>query len=173
MGKNGKNDKEADRTPLDLVEETIRARQAEERASGVMGTVPEPDYDPLHAWKKRVKEEPITLETLHDGLLVVSHFAEAAIEGGIRMSADLRKALPSIEQSATQFRVLSSKIESAASYADKVDEDLAKTNKVINSLRRDMQLIRDDVREVKETVRYLPAIKEMLGEILTRLPESK
>lgn len=136
--------------------------------------------DPLHAWKKRMEGSPITLELLHEGLISLSQFSEAAIEGGIKLAADVNRALPHVQRNADHIKVISAKIETLASKVEsisthihQVDEELAAVHKTLGFVRKDVQFLKDDIREIKEIVQQIPAIKDLLGEILVRLPEPK
>lgn len=164
-------------TPLEVVEQQIAERRAEEEQAGLHSSldveeVPlAPEDDPLHRWKHRASGETITLEKIHEGLLAVAQFSEAAIEGGIRMAADIHKALPFVELNAHQLRVVAAKLESTDRHINQVDDELAKMGKAFNGIRKDVQAIRDDMREMSQAARQLPVIKDMLAEILARLPE--
>lgn len=166
--KNGKGDKpDAERTPLEQVAAQIEARRASEE--GVEEAASSSEDDPTHKWKK--PGEPLTLEVLHAGLIAVSQFSEAAIEGGIKMAADLNKALPVIERTSSQVTTIASKVESISSHVHQVDGDVVQLSKTMNTVRRDVQFVKDTVAEMAEPVRQIPALKAMLGEILARLPE--
>ena len=165
------------RTPLERVKDKISARIAEEQGSGVSSAVEEDVVpasdgdDPLYAWKKREKGKEPTLDQLHDGLVAVSQISEAAIEGGINMAADLSKALSTIAVTGSQVATIASKTEANACAIDKVDEDCARMAISLNTIRKDVQSLKEDMVEVKAAARQMPVIKEMLGEILARLPE--
>jgi hypothetical protein len=160
-GQNGHNGKPdgAERSPLDEVRERIEARQEDEAKSGIVPALePEPDVDP-RKWKRRVEGQPPTLEVLHEGLVAVSEFAEAAIESNI--------------QNAILVRTIAAKVEANATHTAQVDEGLAKLTTAVQAVRRDVQFIKDAVTEMQGPVRQIPAIKELLGEIIARLPEPK
>ena len=179
-GENGDNgDKAPAPTPLDEVKARIEARQAEEARSGVVSALDDPfavvpasedETDPLR-WKKR--EGNVTLEDLHEGLIAVSQYSEAAIEGGIKMAADLSKALPTIERTASQVTTVAAKHATTAAHVHQVDESVAALAKTMNAVRKDVQFVKDAVAEMQAPVRQIPAIKELLGEILARLPEPR
>lgn len=184
MSENGDHKPKDDgRTPLERVKEKISARIAEEQGSGILSigeaggeddVVPASDgEDPLYAWKRREDGKEPTLDQLHSGLIAVSQISEAAIEGGINMAADLNKALSTIAVTASQAATIASKTEANAAAIDKVDEDCARMDMGLKTVRKDVQSIKEDLAEVKLGIRQLPAIKEMLGEILTRLPDPK
>jgi hypothetical protein len=167
-------------TPLQNIEQRIVNRTASERemyavrptdpAPGMDDDMP-PSTDPLTSWKDR--GEPITLERVHAGLIATCEYAEAAIEGGIKMAADVHEIVKSVELRTQQIALLTTKVEINSKHTHKVDDELATQHKVLNEVRRDVQTLKDDMREVKEAVQSVPALKEMLGEILARLPETK
>jgi hypothetical protein len=175
---NGNGDRPHARTALETVKEAIEARQVEEATTGVLsveetGMPSSIDDDPVYAWKKRSSGDPVTLEVLHDGLIAVSQIAEAAIENGIKIGVNLANISPTIHRNATQIDMLAAKVEANASHINQVDDELARNTEVLNSLRRDVQFMRDDLRQIKGHVESIPAIKDMLGEILARLPDTK
>lgn len=173
-------------SPLENVESRIAARQAmetlhvEEYASEYPSNyssvskeeeAPITEDDPLTAWKKRVPGKPITLEQIHAGLLATCEYSEAAIEGGIKMATDVHEIVRTVDARTQQIATLTAKAESTSKFVHKVDEELATNNKLLAEVRKDVQFLKDDVREIKEVSRQIPAIKDMLGEILARLPE--
>jgi hypothetical protein len=131
------------------------------------------DPDPLTSWRRREAGKPVTLEQIHSGLIAAVEYTKAAIEGNMRMTADLNEA---VDVRTEQIGGLSVKVESSAKFLHKLDEEFAKTNKMLDGVRRDVQFMKDDVREIKVDTRaaasQLPAIKELLGEILARLPDA-
>lgn len=177
---NGNHEKPS-RTPLERVKERIAARIVEERGSGVMASIEEvsPDddgptsdaNDPLYAWKRREDGTSPSLEQLHSGLVAVAEISEAAIEGGINMAADLHKALPAIDKASVQIGVIAAKTEANSKSIDEVDEDLSKLSKTVHGVRKSVQAMQVDIDEIKAHTRQIPAIKEMLGEIIARLPD--
>ena len=132
----------------------------------------EDDPDPLSSWKIREAGKPVTLEQIHSGLIAAVEYTKAAIEGTIKMTADLNEA---VDVRTKQINILSVKAESSSQFIHKLDEETAKTAKMLDGVRRDVQFMKDDVREIKVDARQaasqLPAIKELLGEILARLPD--
>jgi hypothetical protein len=162
-----------ERTALDEVRDLIESRQADEVSASLeeVGAAPSSENDPLRRWKKLKDGQQPTPEILYEGLIAVSQFAEAAIEGGIRMAADLNKALPTIERTEVQARVIASKLETTSSHVHQVDEDIAKLTRILNTVRKDVRAIKDDVADMAGPIRQIPAIKDLLGEILGRLPE--
>lgn len=135
-------------TPLEQVTARIKATD-EELAN-----------DPLYAWKRSPVGSPITTTQLHAGLISVSQIAEAAIDLGVHISSDLKQVvavLPVFEQTVAQLRLL--------------NEQVTEMQGTISATRREVQFLRDDVRELKERVELVPAIKRMLADVLTRLPE--
>jgi hypothetical protein len=171
-------------TPLEAVEARIAARmQAEPLLVGA--TIPAPEGleveeespitedDPLSSWKKRVPGKPVTLEQVHAGLIATCEYSEAAIEGGIKMAADVHEVVQTVDLRTQQIAMLTAKVETNSSHTHKVDEELSSANKMLSEVRRDVQFLKDDMREVKETTKKIPAIIDMLGEILARLPEKQ
>ncbi len=158
-----------ERTALDEVTDHLEALAAEEsmEIEEIPGPPRNPPSDPVLSWR----HSPVTLDTLHQGLISVSQISEAAIEGGLKMASDLKRALPQIERSAIQIEALAAKVESNYWHTHQVDEDLAKMAKTLNVVKRTVQAIKDDVAEMKGPVSQIPAIKDLLGEILARLPE--
>lgn len=160
---NGKHPQDlVERSALEEVREAIETRQAEEEA---LPEIPDSVELPL-SWKT----DPVTLETLHEGLLAVSKISEAAIEQNIETANELKRVLPSIERSAILVEILAAKMEAVHHYTDHVDDDLVRIAKTLKMVRRSVQSIREDVAEMKGPVSQIPALKEMLGEILARLP---
>lgn len=134
--------------------------------------------DALFNWKKRIAGGAVTLDQIHIGLIAVVEYSEAAIESGIKMAADVRLVKNTLEAREEQLAVLATRIETAAQLAKKVEEEIAKTNKSLDAseaamlhVRRDVQYLKDEMVEVKDHVKQIPALKELLGEILERLPE--
>ena len=176
---NGKKPHAApERTALEEVTARIEERQAEEARSGVAaGEDIAADESPAQ-WREIGK--PLTLEVLQEGLIEVATISEAAIEGGIKMASDLQKAMhtqrlnsAAIEQTSSQVKTIASKLEAGISHVHQVDDHVAKLTKTVNVIRRDVQFIKDTVIEMQGPVGQIPAIKELLGEILSRLPEPK
>jgi hypothetical protein len=133
-----------------------------------------PDPDPLTSWRQREAGKPVTLEQIHSGLIAAVEYTKAAIEGNLGMTVDLSDA---VVVRAEQISGLSAKVENLSAFVHKIDEESAKRDKVIDGVRRDVQFMKDDVREIKtdarEAASQLPAIKDLLSEILARLPELK
>jgi hypothetical protein len=159
-----------EQTALEEVVTLIEERRAEEVAEGEPPLSDDNDEHPSGKWKKA---EPLTLDVVREGLITVSKYAEAAIEGGIRMAADLNKALPTIERTEVQARIIASKLETTSSHVHQVDNDVAKLSRTMTAVRKDVQFIKDTVSDMAEPVRQIPAIKELLGDILARLPEPR
>jgi hypothetical protein len=131
------------------------------------------DIDPLTEWKRRVPGKAVTLEQVHSGLIATCEYSEAAIEGGIKMAADVHEVVQTVALRTHQIEVLTAKVEVNSAFMNKVDEELASNNKALHEVRKDVQFLKDDLREVRDATRQIPAIKDMLGEILARLPEPK
>jgi hypothetical protein len=133
------------------------------------------DPDPLSSWKRRDPSRPVTLEQLHSGLIATYEYSKVAIEGHIQMAADVRDVVSAVDVRTQQIDGLSAKVESVTVFVHQIDTETAKTSKMLEGVRRDVQFLKDDVREIKvssaEAARQLPVIKDMLGEILARLPD--
>lgn len=163
--RNGSDKPEArQESPLEEVERRLSQVAAEEAGEVEVDS----SQDPVHGWKKR---DSVSLEDLREGLIAVSKISEAAIEGGLKMSADLRRVVGPFQVAYDQIRVLGPKIEANAQVINKVDADLAKMGKDVHQLKKSVQALQVDMQIVKENVSLLPAMKEMLGEIIARLPE--
>jgi len=161
----------AERTALDKVTTRLEQQQAEEASSGVI-EVGDDLIDP-HEWKTIVEGAPLTIEVLHRGLISVSQTADAAIEAGIHIAGDLKKMAPAIERTAIQVATTAAKVEATATHVHQVEDEVSKLNKTVERIRKDVQFIKDTVAEMQDPVRQIPAIKELLGEILVRLPEPR
>jgi hypothetical protein len=175
--KNGNGDGDHSQTPLEAVQERIATRLRLETVEVVPMSVPpssSPEEDPLTAWKMRVPGQPVTLEQIHAGLIATCEYSEAAIEGGLRMAADVHEVVKTVDQRTQQIAILTAKAESTSAFVHKVDDELASNNEILKAVRKDVQFLKDDVREIKEysmeSARQLPVIKEMLAEIIGRLP---
>lgn len=165
-------------TPLEQVQAQIEERQREEQASGVLhshdSVFPHPndeEEDLLQSWKNRQPGQPVSVEQIHAGLMAVSQISEAAIEGGIRMAGDLNKVLPTIQMMASQISTIAVKTEVNGQAVDRLDQDFVQALGALKAVRRDVQTVKEDLHDLKEATRSIPALKEMLGEILIRLPE--
>jgi septal ring factor EnvC (AmiA/AmiB activator) len=143
---NGGGD-DQDGSVLELVELRVAERLAAEAAG---------EPDPVHGWKQVTVGEVVTLKQLHEGLIAVSQISEAAIEEGIRIASDLKRMLPAVEQATTQFKELVAELKNVQS--------------TLVIVRKDIQALKDDTRDLTEQVRLVPAIKAMLSDVLTRLP---
>jgi hypothetical protein len=147
-GNGGAHDSDS---PLEAVVQRVVERQQLEAAELVDQTDGQPSEgeDLVHGWKRMTPGQPISLDQLHSGLLSVSQIAEAAIEMGVNITTDVRSIAHSVAQLAETVKALS---------------DLT------TGLRKDVHYLRDDVREVQERARLVPAIKDMLTDIILRLP---
>ncbi len=173
-------------TPLEAVEQRIATRLRLEtipgplREEGPTSTAeeePSPitEDDPLIAWKRRTPGKPVTLEQLHAGLIATCEYSEAAIEGGLKMASDVHEVVQTVDQRTRQIAILTAKAESTSAFVHKIDEEMAASNRLLAEVRRDVQFLKDDMREVKalsqQAALQLPVVKDMLGEILARLPD--
>lgn len=149
---NGNGNPDQDTSPLDAVVTRLTERQAAEAAN------PDPSDDPVYGWKQIPVGGPVTLEQLHSGLMAVSQISEAAIEGGIKMAADLKVVLPVLEQLTGHLQELMT--------------ELRTVQNTLVSFKRDIQALKDDTRDLADKVHLVPAIKSMLADVLVRLPDS-
>ena len=185
-GNGGNGDKPSRHSSLDVVEEQIAARQAEEAQEASLGTLdveasaPFPDVeeappsstedDPVNAWKRRVPGKPVTLEQIHAGLIATCTYSEAAIEATVKMAQDVNEVVRTVDDRTQQIAILTAKAESTNAFVHKVDAEMAEGNKLLSGLRKDVQFMKDDLRELKGVTQQLAAIKGMLVEIIARLP---
>lgn len=153
------------RTSLQEVEERIEARNAEES-----GTSSDEDNRPdeFSHWKRTP-----SIDSLHRGLLEVSKIAEASVEANLQIRADLRRALHIMEKTVALDEAMAPRVESTYWLCHKIDGELAEQVKLMHSLRMSVQGLQTDMGYVKDGVGQLPAIKELLLEILGRFPEKK
>lgn len=161
-------------SPLDIVSERIEARNAEEARvldPSITEPIPSIADDPMRAWQRT--DGPVTLEQIHAGLVAVAQISEAAIEGGIRMSADLHRVIPVVNFLSSQVQTLAMRLDNITAVYDRVDRELASIHQVVTAARRDIQNLKDDVREVSDQARLVPAIKRMLADVLVRLPDEE
>lgn len=135
------------------------------------GDEPDPfEDDPLTAWKRRDPNKPVTLDQIHQGLIAVCEVSKAAMESGLKTAADVHELVQTIDQRTHQIAVLTAKVEATEKFAHKIDDEVARNNRLLVEIRRDVQFLKDDMRDVKEQTNKIPAILEILGEILARLP---
>ncbi len=173
---NGNGDGDHPRTPLEVVEQRIATRLRLETVEVVPSGPPSSsEEDPLSAWKMRVPGKPVTLEQIHAGLIATCEYSEAAIEGGLKMAADVHEVVRTVDQRTQQIAILTAKAEVTSAFVHRVDEELASNNEILKAVRKDVQFLKDDVREIKqyalESARQLPVIKEMLADLIGRFPE--
>jgi hypothetical protein len=143
-------------SPLEVVEKRIAARHASEEealqivepdASTAHDTEPPvTEDDPLTAWKRRVPGKPITLEQIHAGLIATCEYSEAAIEGGIRMAADVHEVVQTVDQRTQQIAILTARAESTSAFVHRIDQELADKNVTLEAMRRDVQFLAGDER---------------------------
>jgi uncharacterized coiled-coil DUF342 family protein len=159
--------------PLEVVEERLSAQETEDPSTPEVESTEDvlSEEDPLTSWKRADPDQPVTLEQIHRGLVATSEYSEAAVEAVIKMASDVREISKSVTLCSEQIAILAAKIEVNSNLIDAVDKDLATCNKRISETRKEVQFLKDNMREVVVTVRQIPAIKDMLGEILSRLPD--
>ena len=191
MTKNGDDKHAHDRSAMDVAEERLAARHEAEAAeeadllagftgstepppmdgAGVEEHSPDTHDDPLSAWKRRIPGKPVTMDQIHQGLIAVCEYSEAAVEATIKIHQDVREVVQTVDDRTRQMAYLTAKVESTFVFANKIDEDLATTNATLAAMRKDVQFLKDDMKEVKEATLHLSAIKDMLAEIIMRLPD--
>lgn len=111
---------------------------------------------------KLVEEEPGLPDHSEDDVLLAWHAKEPA---------SLEDVHALLERVAIQVNTIAAKVETTAHHVDQVDSDVARGNATLREVRKDMQFIKDNVAEMRAPVAQIPAIKDLLGEILARLPE--
>jgi hypothetical protein len=164
--KNGSDRPKRESSALEEVAERLSV-VAEEEAHESPDTSPEPSEDQVHGWKT---EETPTLEGLRKGLISVSKISEAAVEGGIKMSFELRKVVGPLQLAIDRIGIIVSKTEANAHTIDKVDRDFVDLAKDFHEMKKALQGTQVDVHFIKEHTAKIPALMEILGEILARLP---
>jgi hypothetical protein len=164
--KNGSDRPQRDSSALEEVAERL-SLVAEEESHEPTETTPESSEDQVHGWKT---EETPTLEGLRKGLISVSKISEAAIEGGIKMASDLKKVVGPFQVAFDRIGVIVAKTESNATAIDKVDQGVADLARDFREMKKALQGTQVDVHFIKEHTAKIPAIMEILGEILARLP---
>lgn len=149
--------------PLDAVRARIASRTDEASESG------ESD---LHAWKERPTgtDVPGDLARIHSGLLSVAQCSEAAIEGGLLMALDVKKLTDGYQTLSTRIDVIGSKTEANARSLDQIDRGFQKTNTELAALKVEVEAVKAKVEVITEKVELLPVMKEMLADLLSRLP---
>jgi glycine cleavage system regulatory protein len=157
MNGNGNQDHAREDSPLEVVVQRLVEQQAAEAAASEEAPVESQDpRDHVHGWKHLPAGQAISLEQLHTGLLSVSQIAEAAIEIGVHITADVKLILPALQQVAEQLLAVSAELQTIRG--------------TLVSNKRDIQSLKEDTRDMVETTRSIPGIKLMLTEVLVRLP---
>lgn len=150
---NGNGGGNGQQSALEAVAEHIAARNLESDPPRYS----ESESDPLYAWKSNSAGQPVTLQQIHTGLLSVSQIAEASIEIGVRTSADIKHIASALTETAAQLR--------------SINADLVALHSIATSARREVQYMKDDLRETADKVAMVPTLKEMLRDVLVRLPD--
>jgi len=165
--KNGNgNGSDRPSTPLEEVAERL-SLVAEEEVEESYEPPPEPTEDPVHAWKT----EPPTLDGLKRGLIAVSHISEAAIESGLKMASDLKKVVVPFQVTFDRVETLVTRTEVNGRAIDKTDRDVLALGKEVLAVKKAVQGAQVDIQRIADNTNKIPAILEMLGEIIARLPE--
>lgn len=97
------------------------------------------------------------MSDLRDGLVAMSNFAEAALESNIRNAAEIRK--------------LTVAVHTLAEHAESNGSEFGAMKKELQQLRMGVFDLKVEADDLRKKVQLLPAMKEMLGDILARLPE--
>jgi len=153
--------------PSALEEVTERLSLATEDEVEDYEPPPEPSEDPVHAWKT----EPPTLDGLKRGLIAVSQISEAAIEGGLKMASDLKKVVVPFQVTFDRVETLVTRTEVNGRAIDKADRDVLALSKDVREVKKAVQGVQVDIQLIQENTSKIPAIIEMLGEIIARLPD--
>jgi hypothetical protein len=169
MSANGDHKNGSDRPSSSLEEVAERLSLVEEEAADDAYEPPPTAYeeDHVHGWKS----EPPTLDGLKRGLIAVSQISEAAIEGGIKMASDLRKVVGPFQVTFDRVETLVTRTEVNARALDKTDRDVLSLAKDVHEVKKAVQGVQVDIHRIAENTNKIPAIMEMLGEIIARLPE--
>lgn len=132
--------------------------------------VPGEESDFLSSWKKTEPWKPATLEQIHLGLISTYEYTKAAVENNVKMASDVRDIVGTLDMHTHHIEGLAAKVESVLAFSHQLDEDLVKEHLVLNTVRLCVQSMKEDVERMKEHVNQIPAIKDLLVDILTRLP---
>ena len=155
--RNGNGDSQP-ATALEEVAERIAARESDTDSG--------PTETDVHAWKQQAPDATVAqnLARMHNGLISVAQFSEAAIEGGIKMAAEVHKLSSGFVTMTERVGSIVAKTEANTRSADQIDRSFMKTNE-------ELAFLKGEVADIKKKVELLPAMKDMLGDILARLPE--
>lgn len=162
-------------TTLDRVQQRIREKAKEVKDLGTTDTTD--PRDDLDDWKAQIASNQEDLRKIHKGLVVIAETAEASIEAVVAVAQEQRlhaqrSAAPieSITVLREQVLAIGAKTEAVAKFADKTDRILAESRKDLGKIKDEVAVIKQDVIAIKDQINEIPALKEMLGEILKRLP---
>lgn len=158
---------------LERVQQRIR-----EKAKEVKDLGPEGDQSmDLDDWKSTIVSNQEDLRKIHKGLVVIAETAEASIEAVVAVAQEqkyhaqrITAPIESISVLREQVAAIGAKTESVLKFADKTDRILAETRKDTAQIRREVTEIKQEVLAIKDQISEIPALKQMLAEILTRLP---
>lgn len=126
------------------------------------------DSDELHAWASR---EKVTLEDLREGVLVVSKIAEAAIEANIANAGNIRKLQGPLQLVTEQVKIIAAREALTSRATEQIGTEFSRVSQEVHRLRVSMQGVEVEQRLMREKVDQIPAIKDLLMEILARLPD--
>jgi len=164
---------------LDQALETV-AERIREKAEVMRGLAPDEEPLDLDDWKSSLKTNQEALQKIHQGLVVIAETAEAAVEAMLLVARDqkshMSRSAPAIDAvliTKDQIEAIGSKVAVCEAFVNQVDEMVAEDHKTLGLVRRDIHDIKVDLQLMKEQVSMLPAMKEMLGDIIARLPEDK
>jgi len=153
--------------PLEEVAERLSLVSEEVEGEHVDPPSFDGEVDPVHGWKS----EPPTLDGLKKGLIAVSQISEAAIEGGLKMASDLKKVVGPFQVTFDRVETLVTRTEVHGKALDRTDRDVLALTKEVQEVRKAVQGAQVDIRRIQENTNKIPAILEMLGEIIAKLPE--
>lgn len=162
-------------TTLERVQQRIREKAKEVKELGTTDTAD--SQEDLDDWKAQIASNQEDLRKIHKGLVVIAETAEASIEAVVAVAHEQRlhaqrttAPIESITVIREQVQAIGAKTEAVAKYADKTDRILAESRKDLSKIKDEVADIKQDVLAIKEQINEIPALKEMLGEILKRLP---
>lgn len=163
---NGNRGRAPKASPLEAVSAHVEQASADDSDEGYGPDAQ--DSDELHAWASR---EKVSLEDLREGVLVVSKIAEAAIEANITNAASIRKLTGPLQVVTEQVKIIAAKESLTSRSVEQMGTEFSRVSQEVHRLRVSMQGVEVEQRRMREKVDQIPAIKDLLMEILARLPD--
>lgn len=177
-GSNG-NGSDAPAPRLDHALESV-AERIREKAQVMKSLAPDEEPLDLDDWKGSLISNQEDLKKIHKGLVVIAETAEVAVEAMLLVARDqkahMTRSAPALEAvmvSQDLIETIAAKVATCETFVNQVDQMVADDHKVLGRIRRDVHDIKVDLAAVKEQVALLPAMKSMLADIITRLPEDQ